>query len=196
MKVIKNPKFGELVVPVTQEYKLKWNGFGWDKAIENTDVSDTSFIKRISQDVVKEIPTGDVDGENFIFKLANSPIQFSEHLYLNGLLQKRGEDHDYIIIEDVVYFIEPPFEDSLIICSYSAQGYTEVINEAPDGDVDGKNNVFILRYLPIINTEHVYLNGLLQVSGQNSDYVLIGNKLSFFYPPPENSIIKVDYHAQ
>ena len=196
MKVIKNPKFGELVAPVSKEYKLKWNGFGWDKAIENTDVSDTSFIKRISQDVVKEIPTGDVDGENFIFKLANSPIQFSEHLYLNGLLQKRGEDHDYIIIEDVVYFIEPPVEDSLIICSYSAQGYTEIINESPEGVIDGDNSVFILKYMPASETEHVYLNGLLQVGGKDYDYILIGNKLTFFYPPVKNSIIKIDYRTE
>jgi hypothetical protein len=195
MKVIKNPKFGELISAETMEYKLKWNGFGWDKAVQEATI-DESFVKRISQDIVKEIPKGDTDGENFIFQLTNAPIQFSEHMYLNGLLQKRGEDNDYIIIEDMVYFIEPPYENSLIVCSYSAQGYTEIINESPAGDIDGVNNVFILKYLPIINTEHIYLNGLLQVSGQDSDYVLIGNKLSFFYAPPENSIIKVDYHAQ
>lgn len=195
MKVIKNPKFGELVLPESNKYKLKWNGYGWDKAVEETAI-DESFVKRISQDVVKEIPDGETDGENFIFKLLNAPIQFSEHIYLNGLLQKRGEDNDYIIIDDMIYFVEPPYENSLIICSYSAQGYTEIINETPAGEVDGDNNVFILQYLPITDTEHVYLNGLLQVSGKENDYVLIGNKLSFFYAPPENSIIKVDYHAQ
>ena len=39
----------------------------------------------------KEIPSGVVDGDNDIFILDNIPSENSEHIFLNGLLQKKNK---------------------------------------------------------------------------------------------------------
>lgn len=41
----------------------------------------------------REVPSGAIDGKNNTFVLLNSPIPFSEHVYLNGLLQEPGRDY-------------------------------------------------------------------------------------------------------
>jgi hypothetical protein len=42
----------------------------------------------------REVPTGVIDGKNTTFVLVNTPIPFSEHVYLNGLLQEPGTDYN------------------------------------------------------------------------------------------------------
>lgn len=68
--------------------------------------------------VDREIPGGNVNGINLEFTLENSPIQGSEHVYLNGQLQDPGEDEDYIIEGDLITFVIPPLSGSKIRVSY------------------------------------------------------------------------------
>lgn len=63
------------------------------------------------------------------------------------------------------------------------QTIQHVDKEIPLGDIDGVNNLFTLLNIPDENSEHIYLNGLLQDSGQFEDYTIIGNEIYFNEPP-------------
>jgi len=90
-------------------YKLRPSPWEFDI----TDWVEIDFGKQISID--KEIPFGEVDNINTVFTLNFTPIDNSEHLYLNGLLQ---DYDDYQISGSTITFFEPPFNGSKIKCSY------------------------------------------------------------------------------
>lgn len=66
--------------------------------------SDSSPIKIL---VDKEIPSGLINGINSTYALKSIPIEGSEHVYLNGLLQE-SNGNDYNIFENIITFITPP----------------------------------------------------------------------------------------
>jgi hypothetical protein len=68
-----------------------------------------------------------------------------------------------------------------------------VNKEKPIGKVDGVNKIFLLSYEPILGSEHIYLNGLLQDSDYDSDYTILGNKITFLDPPMTGSKLKCTY---
>jgi hypothetical protein len=100
-------------------FKLKdvdWTGgiSDWDEIqilLVGNKHPDINFID-------KETPLGVTDGINCVFKLSHVPTPNSEHLYLNGLLQEKGEDLDYILDGKNIIFLEPPFNGMRVICSY------------------------------------------------------------------------------
>ncbi len=57
--------------------------------------------------VDKEIPSGSINGINSIYVLKNIPVEGSEHVYLNGLLQE-SDGNDYTISENIITFVTPP----------------------------------------------------------------------------------------
>ena len=59
--------------------------------------------------------------------------------------------------------------------------------------VDGVNKIFNLKYLPSINSEHLFLNGLLQV--KDEDYSISGKTITFVIPPPNNSKVRCSYRT-
>ena len=61
---------------------------------------------------------GVVDGVNTIFELSITPIEGSDHLYLNGLLQDEGLMFDYDLTGRIITFNIPPPIGSIILCSY------------------------------------------------------------------------------
>jgi hypothetical protein len=64
-----------------------------------------------------------IDGENTIFVLNYAPSENSEHIFLNGLLQKKnngGVEYDYDIIGNEIHFELPPLPTMEIVCSYRA----------------------------------------------------------------------------
>jgi hypothetical protein len=63
--------------------------------------------------------------------------------------------------------------------------------EEPFGIADGVNKNFILEFLPKVNSEHVYLNGLLQESGY--DYTMDHNMIVFDEAPLEGMRIRCSY---
>ena len=65
--------------------------------------------------------------------------------------------------------------------------------ESPVGVIDGINKEFILEYSPEINSEHIFLNGILQESGDIYDYTILGNVISFIDAPPIGSRIRCSY---
>jgi len=57
-----------------------------------------------------------------------------------------------------------------------------VVREIPTGVINGTNTVFTLAYTPIVNTEQIYLNGLLQDT-HGIDYSISGATITFLIPP-------------
>lgn len=75
----------------------------------------------------------------------------------------------------------------------SATGATriirELVNETPNGVIDD----FTIDYDPVVGSEEVFLNGILQnISGAN-DYSISGDTITFTSPPETGSIILVNY---
>jgi len=96
-------------------YRLKnieWTG-------EITDWEEVFFQNSLSHSITyidKEKPIGIANDDNKVFELVSEPIENSEHVYLNGLLQDAGED--YIISGKYIIFTESPMINSKIRCSY------------------------------------------------------------------------------
>jgi hypothetical protein len=65
--------------------------------------------------------------------------------------------------------------------------------EKPYGLINGINNIFELNNLPILGSEHVFLNGILQDNGYEADYVLDKKKIIFNQPPLENMKVICSY---
>tara|TARA_R100000908_G_C3727975_1_gene128317 strand:- start:309 stop:800 length:492 start_codon:yes stop_codon:yes gene_type:complete len=65
--------------------------------------------------------------------------------------------------------------------------------EIPSGRVNNINRVFTLTQLPELQSEHLFLNGLLQDPGETEDYIISGNTITFIDPPFEGSKIRCSY---
>ncbi len=63
--------------------------------------------------------------------------------------------------------------------------------EIPDGPIDGTNHIFTLSHIPIVNSEHIYLNGLLQEV--DFDYVINDDEIAFIDPPLSGMRIRCSY---
>ena len=100
------------VSEVDKFFKLK--NVGWIGNLSDWDEIDLRKVTHID----KEIPTGVTDGINVTFELLHQPTPNSEHLYLNGVLQEKGEDLDYTLEGKTIVFSEPPFNGMRVICSY------------------------------------------------------------------------------
>lgn len=58
--------------------------------------------------IVRETPSGTINGSNTTFGLASSPYAGGEMLYLNGLLQEPGAGNDYTISGQTITFLTAP----------------------------------------------------------------------------------------
>ena len=68
-----------------------------------------------------------------------------------------------------------------------------VDKEIPSGTINGSNVTFTLANAPIANSEHVYLNGLLQESGSGNDYTITGAVITYLSAPLTGEKIRVTY---
>jgi hypothetical protein len=71
-----------------------------------------------SKIVVREVPTGAVNGANADFDLAQAHIAGSESVYLNGLLQNAGGSNDYTIASSTITFNTAPASGDVVLVSY------------------------------------------------------------------------------
>ena len=53
-----------------------------------------------------------------------------------------------------------------------------VDKEIPSGSINGSNTAFTLANTPVVGSEHVYLNGVLQESGAGNDYTISGTAIT------------------
>jgi hypothetical protein len=81
------------------------------------EVTLASFIPRKADIVVREVPAGSVNGTNVTFTLANTPVDDSESIFLNGLLLNGGGD-DYSISNDVITMVAAPESGDRLLVTY------------------------------------------------------------------------------
>jgi hypothetical protein len=70
-----------------------------------------------SNEVIRETPSGTIDGANVTFILNNDP-KGTEQLYLNGLLQEPGTGNDYTISGKIISMSVAPKAGGRIKASY------------------------------------------------------------------------------
>lgn len=68
-----------------------------------------------------------------------------------------------------------------------------VDKEIPGGLINSDNTVYTLAYTPIPGSEHLYLNGLLQDSGEDLDYTIVDSTITFHDAPIEGMTLKCSY---
>lgn len=72
--------------------------------------------------VVRETPSGAINGSNAVFTLANTPLAGSESVFLNGLLQEPGGE-DYSISGATITFASAPIAGDRIRVSYMKNNF-------------------------------------------------------------------------
>lgn len=83
----------------------------WQQIPTTAGYTTTNFI-------VREVPTGAIDGSNTAFVLANTPTSGSEEVYLNGLLQDQGAGKDYTISSGTITMLTAPLTGEKILVNY------------------------------------------------------------------------------
>jgi hypothetical protein len=176
----------------------------------------TSGMPSIKYQMIdKEIPYGQINGQNKSFHLNKNPLVGSESVHLNGVLQ--DPVRDYTLSGNIITFIEAPLDDTVIRCNYrvtddptisnrtpifynveygenSSYFYAIIEKEIPIGLVNGINDRFELANNPINGTVSVYLNGVLQEEGgPYANYHLNGKVINFVETPLEDMVIRCTY---
>jgi hypothetical protein len=143
----------------------------------------------------KETPIGAIDGVNTTYTLAHSPILGSDHVYLNGVLIE-DQNNDYSISGPIITFSNPLLEGMKLACTYYYESSAPVIvfkdKEQPSGLIDGVNKIFTLIYTPVEQSEHIYLNGVLQENG--GDYDMSGSVITFREAPLQSMKLRCTYY--
>ena len=81
-------------------------------------VTVASTLFRTANYVVRETPSGLVNGSNVTYVLANTPVSGTEELYLNGIQQEPGAGNDYTIAAATITFLAAPATGDKIRVSY------------------------------------------------------------------------------
>lgn len=68
-----------------------------------------------------------------------------------------------------------------------------VDKEIPSGSINGSNTAFTLANSPVVGSEHVYLNGILQESGAGNDYTISGTSITMATAPLTGEKLRVSY---
>lgn len=143
----------------------------------------------------KEIPVGDIDGKNTTYTLSSEPILGSDHIYLNGVLIE-DKDNDYSISGSLITFSNPLLPGMKLRCTYYYQDSSPIKifkdKEQPSGSINGTNTVFTLKYTPVEESEHIYLNGVLQENG--GDYNISSSVITFIDAPLSTMKLRCTYY--
>ncbi|WP_158993470.1 hypothetical protein [Mucilaginibacter sp. L196] len=87
--------------------------------------------------------------------------------------------------------VNKAYIDSLF--NSSGPSSTLITREAPSGVQNGINEVFTLVNIPIIGSESVFLNGVLQDEGVGEDYTISGSTITFLSTIQPTDKIRVNY---
>ena len=68
-----------------------------------------------------------------------------------------------------------------------------VDKEVPSGSINGSNTAFTLANTPVVGSEHLYLNGVLQESGAGNDYTISGANITMLTAPLTGEKLRVSY---
>jgi len=83
---------------------------GWIQTATLTSLSDNQTWSKLTAAassatlVVRETPSGTINGSNAIFTLAHTPVSGTEQVFVNGVLQDPGSGNDYTISSGTITF--------------------------------------------------------------------------------------------
>lgn len=100
---------------------------------------------------------------------------------INGLIDSAIEENLLISKNEL----------KILINSIGSSHYSD--REKPIGEIDGVNTIFTLANEPELNSEHIYLNGILLESGIDGDYIMDEKIINFNYPPLKGFKIVCSY---
>jgi hypothetical protein len=69
-----------------------------------------------------------------------------------------------------------------------------VVRETPGGTINGVNPTFTLANTPLLNTEQIFLNGLLLEPGAGNDYTISGLTITMLQIPVAGDRLKACYY--
>jgi hypothetical protein len=72
---------------------------------------------------------------------------------------------------------------------------TFITREIPSGAVNGSNTAFTLAATPVVGSEQVFLNGLLQEPGAGNDYTISGAAITYLTAPASTDRLRVNYRV-
>lgn len=158
-----------------------------------------SFQKAKEGDTVFQVETPYQQGNGSLLVFLNG---LKLQPTTNPLVSMDGDYHE--VSPTSIQFIDPLFDDDIVEVRLPGvgQGISMVVDhyhtymEEPTGPVDGVNKVFIIGKAPKAGTQLVFINGLLKRPGDNHDYLISGNVLTFNYAPALKSVILVNFDNQ
>lgn len=68
-----------------------------------------------------------------------------------------------------------------------------VDKEIPSGAINGTNTTYTLAFTPVLGSEHLYLNGVLQESGSGNDYTISGATITMLTVMLSGEKIRISY---
>lgn len=103
------PANGQLLIGNGTAYTLATLTAGTGLTVTNASGSitlavNTTLITQKSDVIVREVPTGTINGTNATFVLANTPVSGKEEVYVNGVLMNVGATNDYTISGTTITF--------------------------------------------------------------------------------------------
>ena len=123
----------------------------------------------------------------------NTMIYLPEQNRVSGMISYVSEEDKYYKLNEGPWAndLTDWTELYLVGVNEKQSDYSYSDKEIPDGPIDGTNHIFTLLHTPILNSEHIYLNGLLQEI--NFDYVINDEEIAFIDPPLSGMRIRCSY---
>lgn len=123
-------------------------------------------------------------------------------VHTSGLRLARGTAGQIIVVNgtgDPVYAAmsgDATIADTgaVTVASTITRNAAFVTRETPGGAIDGTNATFTLANVPVLGSEEVFLNGILQEPGTGNDYTISGATITWLTPVPvAGDKIRVSY---
>jgi hypothetical protein len=127
----------------------------------------------------------------------NDMLLISEERKRAGMIVGVNGGSKFFKLKDIVWTGELSDWDEIqiLLVKDNKPEVTSIDKEKPIGLMNGQNKKFILNYEPISNSEHLFLNGILQENGSNLDYIIDGKVIEFNEPPFENMRLLCSYRT-
>jgi phage-related tail fiber protein len=81
----------------------------------------------------------------------------------------------------------------LTLASSVMKAANYITRETPSGSVNGSNTSFALANTPVVGSESVFLNGILQEPGAGNDYTISGSTITYLTAPATGDKVRVSY---
>lgn len=132
---------------------------------------------------------------NTTYKVGDNSLK----VFLNGFYQENGSDYIESSANQVTFTNGLEAGDWVMFRIEGAgsgttlEEHVHITRETPTGSINGTNKSFSLQFTPKENTEQVYKNGVLQMRGEDVDYVIVNNVITFNSAPYSGTKILVNY---